>query len=298
MAGLLELAAALALAASTPEGASPQSVDRLDEVTVEGRLAARARSFIEQVSRPPAGQALARWNTPVCVRVTNMQPAAAQMLIDRIAAVGSVLGVTPGEPDCRPNVLIVTAASEDAAELISRAVDERSSGFRPSRAGTDLGAAALDAFVNSTEPVRWWHVSLPVQTETGETAISLDGEDGAPMIRMPDASRLHSPIRNDLARVIIVVDAERLRGVSFPALANYVTMVALAQMNPRTDFRETDSILSLFSRPDHPGQMTEWDAAFLMALYQSRPNPSTTDQQTRDLARGMAHVLTADPAED
>ncbi|MBA4805570.1 MAG: hypothetical protein H2038_13050 [Brevundimonas sp.] len=290
---------AAALAASAPQDppggvvAAPQeAATELDAITVRGRLEDRSRAFVEEVSRAPGRRPLARWNSPICAGVMNMQADSAQFLIDRIATVAAVLGVESGEPGCDPNLMILMARSENATEVMREAVRERVLAFSPSRNGTDLGREKLDEFVNSDAPVRWWHIALPVSAETGAPAIALDGED-PPDVVSPGISRLHPPIRNDLVRVFVVIDADRVAGVSLAALSNYVAMVALAQVDPETDMSESDTILNLFN-PSRPGggRMTDWDAAFLLALYDGRSNPVGRAAQQRELARDMVSELT------
>ena len=44
-------------------------------------------------------------------------------------------------------------------------------------------------------------------------------------------------------------------------------MVSLAQINPKTDPAEFDSILNLFSNPVAYSGLTDWDRAYLKATY-------------------------------
>lgn len=289
------LAAALMTAApqDPPPAAPPQeAASELDAITVQGRLEARSRAFVEEVSRAPGRRPLARWNGPVCVGVMNMEAGSAQFLIDRVATVAAALGVDSGEPGCDPNVMILMARSANATEVMRAAVEERVLAFSPSRNGTDLGREKLDAFVNSEAPVRWWHIALPVSIETGAPAIALDGED-PPDVVSPGISRLRPPIRNDLVRAFVVIDADKVAGVSLAALSNYVAMVALAQIDPETDMSASDTVLNLFN-PASPaaGRLTDWDAAFLLALYNGRPDPVGRAAQQRELGRGMVAELT------
>lgn len=229
----------------------------------------------------------------MCVGVANMRAEAAQAMIDRIAVIGGAVGVQSGQPGCRPNVMVVAARGADGDAILQRATRDLSE-FRPSLGGTDLGGDALAAFVASRAPVRWWHVSLPVMEETGQPAIPLWGDEAAPQVAVSRVSRTSSNVRNDLARVVIVIDVDQAGSASFAALADYIALVALAQIDPAADVRSADTIMNLFADPAAaPDRLTEWDANFLISLYDSRPNPFTTGQQETDIARRMARAFRA-----
>ena len=133
-----------------------------------------------------------------------MRASFAQALIDHVSRVALETGLDIGEPGCSADVLIV--ASDEASTLAAELIDDNPLGFRPARGATDLGSEALETFQTTDAPVRWWHVSLPVSVDTGEVAIRLAGEPDTPTLRVRDASRLRSNIREDLARVIIILD--------------------------------------------------------------------------------------------
>jgi hypothetical protein len=224
------------------------------------------------------------------VGVANLRADAAQALIDRVAVVGGVLGVRSGEPGCRPNVMVVAAHTADADALVQDATRDINA-FRPSLGGTDLGGAALQMFRDSEAPVRWWHVALPVVNDTGEVAIGL-WPDGAPQLNISRSSRIASNLRNDLARVVIVIDVDKAGTASFGALTDYVALLALAQIDPAADVREADTIMNLFATPSTaPDRLTDWDATFLVSLYASRPDVANGAHQETELARRMARSL-------
>ncbi|MDQ8029942.1 MAG: hypothetical protein REJ23_14545 [Brevundimonas sp.] len=286
----LLVAALPSMAQETPpppqDAAGPETT--LSDVVVEGALVDRARRFVDEISRAPGRRPLARWNGPLCVGVANLRADAAQALIDRVAVVGGVLGVRSGEPGCRPNVMVVAAHTGDADAIIQDATRDINA-FRPSLGGADLGGAALSAFRDSKAPVRWWHVSLPVLNDTGEVAIPL-WPDEAPRLNVSRSSRVASNLRSDLARVIIVIDVDKASTTSFSALSDYVALLALAQIDPAVDVEAADTIMNLFSSPNAPQGLTDWDANFLVSLYESRSNPVNGRQQETELARRMART--------
>ncbi|MDQ1153281.1 hypothetical protein [Brevundimonas sp. SORGH_AS_0993] len=253
------------------------------EVTAR-RLETQVQSFINDVAAPAKGRGLARWDRSICVGVTNLDGRYAQFMIDRVAQTASAVGLDIGAPGCRPDIMII--ATSNGRELATKLVDDNPSGFRPSRSNTDLGSAALERFKSSDAAVRWWHVSLPVSVDTGDIAVRLDGEE-APNIAVRDASRLRSNVRDDLARVMIILDVSKIGSVGFGALSDYVAMVALAQIELGSDATQYDSVLNLFGPGEKPTGLTQWDRDYLASLYAARRDRARPDQQSRDIIRGM-----------
>jgi hypothetical protein len=146
--------------------------------------------------------------------------------------------------------------------------------FRPMAgyAGTDLGRDALDRFVKSEKAVRWWHVSRPVSAHDGglavETGDKLCGQPYcAPQVNVQGPSRIHNGTIDELWDVIIIVDATKLTGTTWQQLADYLAVVSLAQIDPKADLADFDSILNLFSNPAAYSGLTDWDRSYLHALY-------------------------------
>lgn len=271
----------------SPDAAEPP-VTELDEVEVIGQATRdRAEAFIGEVAAPPRGRGLARWDRTVCVGAANMDNRFAQFMIDRVSQRAVEAGLEIGEPGCRPDVMIV--ASSDAKEMARTLVNDNPSGFRPSRANTDMGSAALRRFQTSDAPVRWWYVSLPVSVDTGEVAVRLDGED-PPSLAVRDASRLRANVRDDLARVMIIVDVSKIGQIPFGALSDYVAMVALAQIDPDADARDYDSILNLFAEASAPDRLTGWDRDYIKALYEAPRDRANASQQGRYIAGEMSRA--------
>src|SRR5690606_35634392 len=206
------------------------------------------------------------WQRRVCIGVHNLENTAAQYIVDRISSLALDVGLDPGEPGCRPDVNILF--STDARQMASLMVKSQPRVFRPAggNAGMDLGLAALDDFAESDRPVRWWHASLPVDARTGQAAIAMPG-DPPPTVRLAGPSRIKSGIRDDMLYVIIVVDVTQLAGKTWQQIADYLAVVSLAQIDPRTNPVSFDSILNLFTNPGAYSGLTDWDRSYLRALY-------------------------------
>lgn len=294
---LIGLVAALALGMGQAQAQAqdPEATVLSDIIVNALPNEARALGFIDRVAAPPSGRRLARWERSLCVSVAGLDVAYAQFIVDRVTAVGASVGLNPGQPGCRPDVLIIFTADPDAAA--GRLIDEDMDTFRPVRYGaTDRGEAALDQFRHSDAPVRWWHVSAPVSILTGE--VMMGAEEGPAYMTAPNASRIRSNTREALQRAIIIVDADQIRQVPFGALGEYLGMVTLAQVEPGADLTGYQSVLNLFAGAD--GQrINDWDQTYLQALYRARGDQLRYVQQATDIAERMAERSTrAEPTPD
>lgn len=291
LAGIL-LAAACPLPAAAQQPPVPTATEPdSDESTVEdivvlGRpTVEQARAYVGAVSGAPVNKRLATWDRRICPGVTGLDDDYAQFLIDRISAVAFSVGVNPGQPGCLPDVLIAFTRTPD---VVAQAwVADDLDLFRPSRnGGTDLGAAALERFKTSDAPVRWWHVSLSVNAQTGVSVTRTD-EDGPVMNLITTPSLIQSPTRERLVRAFIVVDAAQIGRMSFGSLGDYLAFVALAQVDPRGETEGFDTILNLTA--DEPGvRLSDWDFDYLQTLYRLPANPMRASSHERQLARALA----------
>ncbi|MDI1326684.1 MAG: hypothetical protein PSV23_07770 [Brevundimonas sp.] len=309
-------AGAIAVAMMQPQSAPPasappvqepaaQSATILEDVVVEQRrLEEFVQDFVGQVAAPAPRRGLARWQGGICVGVINLRNEAGQYIADRISRVGMDLGLTPGDPGCKPN--IVVAFTADGAELASSLVGRNRRAFRMG-GSVNRDIVALRAFETSDAPVRWWHVSIPVDSETGDRAIRLPGDvnpstgqPSAPVISVFAASRLNSQIRDDMNKVMIIVDVDGMAATNLNQLADYLTFVALAQVDPDAQTAGYDTILNVFNAPQSVDGLTEWDMSYLSSLYrvqdapQRRVNPAAqATSMASDMIRDRRAAQTA-----
>ena len=277
--------AATLMAGQVPEGdsttsASEQSVPTEVEavVVVCERTREAAESFVRSVAAPVGGRKAAAWRNSVCVGVGGMRAEAAQLLVDRVSDWAHQLGLTVEPPGCRPQIFIV--ATTDGDGTARDLVDARPDDFRTGMSGADQGAAALERFQTSGRLIRWWHVSLPVDGDTGLPIGRLPGQPpfaAPPRLASPSdfgsygrrvtSSLIADQTRDDLMQAIIVLDVAVFDQANFSQISDYVTMVALAQIQADAE-PAYPSILRIFSG-EGPQQesLTRWDQAYLRAVY-------------------------------
>ncbi|MGH6952504.1 MAG: hypothetical protein ACREH4_16690 [Vitreimonas sp.] len=281
----------------------------------------RTAAYAEAVALAPAStDQYARWDDDICPRVAGLPGAEAQALIDRVARRAHEVGLNTGSAGCTPNLIVIFAPN--AATVAREIVDTRRDllGYYNERNTSNAGRDALDAFVNSQHAVRWWHVARTVgadgeemgtgQAERGSAgaesaamnqagmsnvgaALSVGSFEGVDTVRSSGA-RTRRNTRQDIRFALIVIEAPRVAGASAQAVADYVAMAALAQLNPDSDMSAYPSILNLFNSASQPAPtaMTQWDSAFLRGLYRTRRDAAARQQRT-DIARRMADQIAA-----
>lgn len=238
---------------------------RLEDIEVTGLpLETLIRSFVKEVAAPNAYRGIARWERSICVGAANLRTDAAQHIVDRVSDLAQDLGLEPGAPGCKPNLLIV--ATDDAGGFASHLVVNHKHALRMGGSGMDRGGAALRRFEATDRPVRWWQVSVSVDSDTGNIATRLPGER-APVIYVSSASRLRTQIVDNIVRTVVIVDVNKISDVDIDQLADYIAMISLAQINPEADTNGYASILNVFEDPTSSPRLTDWDRAYLNGLY-------------------------------
>lgn len=291
---MLAVAAGGGVMAQTPPPvpaaqASPDATPLGDVAVNAGSPRREMNAYARDIGSGPMGRLSPRWNDRICVRVAYMDAEHAAYLKDRIATVAEAIGLSPDRsPDCRADISIF--ASDDPDTLAAELLEAAPRNFRPARNGVSLGDAALEAFLTSDAPVRWWQVSLPLMEDSGEVAIALKASEPGVMARsvvVRNASRLRGNVRDDLAGVTIILDTKQLVGVPFSAVSDYIAFVALAPADPRVDTERFDTVLNLFQRPGLTG-LTATDGDYLYALYSASRAPINASVQAAEIADRMA----------
>lgn len=294
--------AIMALTVATAVAQTPPAATEDGAIVVPGQRGFReaVRAFVDDVSAANRGGRLARWDRRICAGVFGADRRGAQALIDRISMRAQAVGLDVGEPGCRANVLVIVAPY--AQRFTPTFVAQNPVLFsRGGRSGPTRGGSALWEFTNVDRPVRWWHVS-EVVTDRGQTLPQTEARtggdssiEGAAVARVSNTGRLSSGVREDFNRVIIIVDSRDTAEAPFSAVADYVAMVTLAQINPTGQIGSTPSILSLFSDREvglpGPSGWTDWDLAYVRALYEAPRYSASSNLQEGAITSDMVKDL-------
>jgi hypothetical protein len=235
----------------------------------------RAATFVRQIGVARGDTSAARFIDPVCVRVLGIAESYAALVAERMRAIAGEARITVAPEGCRPNVIVSFVG--DASALV-RDIARRS----PTR----FQHVALDqreALLNGNAPIRWWYLTetrsrhsmrnAPQSVQTGSTP----GPDGQSTTSSTlDVESLNeygggSHISNSVHRAIleanVVIDLDQAEGQTLQAVAAYAAFVAFSEVRPSAP-PPTGSILGLFATESGSMGLTDWDLAFLRALYQ------------------------------
>lgn len=239
----------------TSSSANEQKPTPLESVDVTAKREALRKELTTFVSNVTIadGSNTARWREPICPSIVGTAPEQGEFINARIRETAKFAGAPVGEAaKCTPNLLVFLTTQPN--ELIAQLKARYPKLF--DNMTTDEITGAMPA----AHPVRIWQRS---------TLKNADGSSPAPTHRLKD-SRIVGSVSEELDAVIIVVDTASTGTVTFGQLSDYISMVALAQVDLRAGLENASTILRLFAgkvqeRP--PGQMTDWDRAFLKAVY-------------------------------
>lgn len=288
-AGLLLAGPARPAASADPPTANASAEDEKDlpQVTISTQRAIRkeVESFVYGIADmgPDWEQdGVPRWILPVCPLVAGLGRDDAEFILGRITEIAAAAQVPLGKEQCMPNLhILVTADPERQLKGLRQHAGDALYGQPPEcydGVCTSL-PFLMRKFESSGKPVRVWY---QFYTDQSGNATS---------------SRVHLSTVYGMGRVIVIVDARRISGLSRQQLADYLAMVGLAQIKPDSRLGGTDSILRLFDAAPQasrasPAGLSSWDQVFLKAIY-------ATDQSSvrqRDaIARFMAAQLAPTP---
>lgn len=260
-------------AQESPEGRSEVAVDAsedpatlLEDVIVEsGALEREAARFIAEASSAVRGRGLARWRGPVCIGVMNFRPELGLQIADGLAHAGGVLGVLIADGDCDPNIFII--GTLDARQVATGWVAREYREFRPNIASATLSRERLMEFTGSEAPVRWWAISRPSYFDIfAGRAAPTNGPRSRP-IAVHSYSLKDRNIRDDLQRLVVILDVAKVETVSLRDLVAYLTVVSFAQIDMQADMSGFDTILNLFKGSYVGAGLSDWDRAYIQSLY-------------------------------
>jgi len=282
-------AASLALSLSAAalgqqSGAPPRAADSsgkppLDTVTVEGKrerkeVEREVNEFVFAVTVRSLHDSLSRWNTPVCPLVAGLPKDQGEFVLARLSQIATSAKVPLAGEHCNANFYIVVTSQPE--ELVKKWQSRDRRMF-----DTRNGMGHLRRFTDTPRAVRvWYNVGFASPDGKPITSDSLAGAlvgssfgmnlqmANIPTNSVSMATRLSYPAVRSLSSVIVVVDANRLPGLTFAQLADYVGMVGLAEVNQDAEVGPVPTILRLFRTiPDPPPGLSAWDQAFLSSLY-------------------------------
>ena len=209
-------------------------------------------TFVSNLTRRD-GESVARWRAPICPSVSGATPEQGEFMRSRILEIaGSVRAPVGRNKKCQPNLLVILTAQPAPLWESWRT---RSPGMFFEQSQVEIARA-----LETPRPVSAWQNAM---------VINADGTQGADFNRLVD-SHIKASVAEDISSVILIVDTTATGGATFGQLADYIAMISLARIDLDADFGDAGSILRVFAKNAQgaPKRLTNWDHAFLKALYQ------------------------------
>jgi hypothetical protein len=276
--------------ASTPTpstDAGSSKADRLPEVTIEARrqtLENGVHAFVDKLSHSSrfSDESIPRWTQPLCFLVSGLSRGYGEFVVARLSQVATAVGASLLKRGCAQySANFYVVFTSNPAETLKYLHHRPALLFHG-----DARPPQIQRFLNppKSDVVRVWHNA------------EVTGRDGVPlsagfstcasipglMVNCDTAgSRVTLSAVQAFTQTLVVVDSTRLQGIQLGQISDYVAMVGLVDVDVDANFGDAPSILRLFTDPpnERPEALTEWDRAFLSALYH-------TDQRS-PLQRGQ-----------
>ncbi len=257
--------------AATPPSASHgsgQSSGRpgLNTVLIEASRARRqvhrrASRFVASVTVRYLHDSLPRWNQPMCPLVAGLPRADGEYILTRITQIASAVGAPLAGERCKPNLYIVATQQPDL-------LLEKWWNRDPLMYNECNGLGGIERFVHSKRPVRvWYNTAADDAGGQRRPPTSLDAPSVGVNLGPTQGCISSGGGTQGLSQVIVIIDLRQVATLRIGALADYVSMLGLAQIR-LTSPPAAPSILTLFEAQSHPAAaLTRWDRALLYALY-------------------------------
>jgi hypothetical protein len=293
------------LAVATPALAAyapPESVKPSDTIVVTGQkpekkvIRQEASNFVRTVIKLPDDGQYARRNAPICPKVFGIDAQYAQIVEKRIRDVAEAVEAPIAKPRCKLN--LVVRFTDDGDGYINKLKAARPGLF------ATIPLTERKSFFADTSPVRWWY-NLHFTGTDGRDLISYSPQElpiGA-MFSSKGFARSFNPSIIDTNLIVrieastVIIDANKVTGFPLDTIASYAAMLSLGHIRQGADYTGSPSILGIFSPTqsiaEAPGDLTEWDYAYLRALYKIPLNRVARTQRSK-IATAMANELTGE----
>lgn len=273
-AGLGGIALATAQA-SVPEPVPPGTIVVTGTKMSREEAHDRAVEFVRGTGVATGRQSVARWVDPVCPRVIGLADNHAKVVEAKLRAIAEDAQIKVARAPCKANIAV--SFTPDAGAVM------RTIAAKSPRRLAEVPTGARDALVEGAAPVRWWYSSdtrsrhgmrgrnnpAPFAQGDGDSHAQGGGSmlpAGIPGIQHYDSSMISTQAVRVLTSATVVVDVSRIEQLPLDAVAAYAAFVAFAEVRAGDEL-PTGSILGLFAASSATREMSEWDLAFLRALY-------------------------------
>jgi hypothetical protein len=290
----LAAAALVALTATAALAQPPRPAT--ESVTVTGTKDRKAiEGFVQSLAIPTrAAGKLARWQQGICPVVQGLKPAFVSFITRHLKDIAAQVGAPVNDSaSCEHNIAVIfTSAPQTLADNIKKK--------QPFMLGYYDNQEQRDKLAAVTHPIQAWYRTATedlrgqMTMDTGRTAgqgmvLTVPcadmypgmGVGGQCNIQFTEAhaaatlgTRLADGMRAGLYSVVIVADPAKLGDYEIGALADYIAMLALAQITLPDGCQQLPSVLNMLAAnyAQKTSTLTDNDIAFLKGLYKMGPD--------------------------
>lgn len=246
---------------------------------------------------------MARWERPICPRVVGQNSSYAAFITQHIKYVALAAGAPVNtEASCAPNIDIVfTTTPQALIDSVSRDNQEYLGYF--------ISVAQKKALATVTRPIQAWYATESTDIRgqrrldvgrsvvSGSTVQNFNGlvgpvgdsttnsagsalTDGPPFF-YSTGNHLNDGIHTGFNHILILIDSTKLAGQDVVPLSDYISLLALTQLNSPDACQELPSIVNrMASGCAHEASdgLSMYDLAYLQGLYQMSGSRSMTVQ--------------------
>ncbi len=256
----------IAAAETPPAAETPKSA--LDSTTVVGQ---RDRATVERevgtfVNAVASSRAVNRWPAGSCKFHSVRWSRACRKTTPSTSCRAFQKSRPPPARRWRRNIvranfyIVVTADPEGMIKAWSKR-DVRMFGDE-----ADQGGKRIREFY-AASPVHVWYNPEFFELDGTPLGNNLEGREDL----SARATRMEVNSYRALSSAIAIIDARRMKDVTFAQVAAYAAMVGLVEMHWQANVGDAPTILNLFAGAGKaPPGLTAWDEAFLRAVYATR----------------------------
>lgn len=270
-------AAGLAVAQNPPPESVTVTADKAREAT---------QKFVESLAAPSriTGKT-ARWETPICPYIVGVQPKAVAYMTQRLKEIATEAGAPFNDrKGCQPNLQVIFNPAPDALMQDVKAKMPWVLGYYDSSQERDR-LAVFD------RPVKAWYRTA---TRDVHGILHPDKADVTSKRRETPilSSKLNDGLQPEMYSILIIANPDMLTGHAPEAVADYVAMLALAQVQESEECRNLPSIANLLAKDcaDAPEGVTINDLGYLRGVYGAHAG-LVAHLQKNEIANGMEQTL-------
>jgi hypothetical protein len=293
MPGKMPFALAALLLAGGPQ-ATAETAAPTESVTVSAtRMREIFQKFLRDFVAPtPITGKIARWERRLCPLVVGQNSHSNEFIAQRIKYVALAAGAPVNtDTSCTPNIEVVFTTTPQVLMDNVRHRDVFWLGYAQSN-------AQLDRLAKVTRPVQAWYMTESMDANghrfTDSDILAQKNGDGMfePNHYGVTGSRINDGLKTGFGHVLIVIDSTKMAGQNIVPLADYISMLALTQVNSLETCQQLTSIVNMLATNcgHTEAGLTQFDMAYLHGLYLMSAGRGLMFQRN-DIAAMMADSL-------